>query len=321
MKKRLVVIIGFFVFVIMRAECVQPVFGEHAPSGTLRQLTVCSGGLDREFYAYIPATLSQSNAVPLVFVFHGGGGDAKGTMKLTQFNSVADKGRFMAIYPQGIGKSWNDGRETAVSQAHRDKIDDVMFFDAMLERLSAEYRIDSNRVFVTGISNGGIFAHYLAAHRAEKIAAIAPVAGGIAEPFDARFKPTHPISVLMIQGTEDLLVPFDGGKVVGRGFRNRGRIVSTEKAIKLWLEADGISGQPNKKILPDRDPTDGCRVESIVWSGGRGGSEVWLYRVEGGGHTWPGGSQYLPKTVIGRVTHDIDSQSIWDFFLTHPKGE
>jgi polyhydroxybutyrate depolymerase len=277
--------------------------------------------LDREFLLYLPASLLKDEAVPLVFVYHGGGGEAKGTMNLTKFNSVADRGKFIAIYPQGVGKSWNDGRVTKVSQAHRDEIDDVAFFDVMLERLSEDHRIDPKRVFVTGISNGGIFAHFLAARRSENVAAIAPVTGGIAEPFDRQFKPTHPVSVLMIQGTEDPLVPFDGGRIADGAGKDRGRIIGTEKAAQLWLVANGIKGQPIKKLLPDRDPIDGCRVESIVWSGGRGGSEVWLYRVEGGGHTWPGGIQYLPRAIIGRVTHDIDSQAIWDFFATHPKQE
>jgi polyhydroxybutyrate depolymerase len=103
--------------------------------------------------------------------------------------------------------------------------------------------------------------------------------------------------------------------------KDRGSIIGTEAAAALWRVANRIDDRPITRMLPDRDPTDGCRVESTVWSGGPGGVEVWLYRVEGGGHTWPAGRQYLPKRIIGRVTHDIDSASIWEFFASHPKRQ
>jgi polyhydroxybutyrate depolymerase len=285
------------------------------------RLAVPAGGRERQFLLYVPKDLPRDTAVPLLFVYHGGGGEAKGTMNLSQFNPIADQGRFIAVYPEGIGKGWNDGRSTAVSLAHRENVDDVAFFDAMLARVAEEHAIDRRRVFVTGISNGGMFAHYLAAQRSQQIAAIAPIVGGIAEPFDREFKPTHPVSVLMIQGTEDPLVPFAGGEVALPDGKDRGSIIGTEAAAALWRVANRIDGQPITRMLPDRDPTDGCRVESTVWSSGPGGVEVWLHRVEGGGHTWPAGAQYLPKRIIGRVTHDIDSASIWEFFASHPKRE
>lgn len=283
--------------------------------------TVRVGDLDREYFVHVPASLPEGEAVPLVFVYHGGGGDARGTMGLTRFNAVADREGFIAVYPQGVGRSWNDGRETDVTPANRDKVDDLSFFDAMLERISAERRIDPRRVFVTGISNGGIFSHFVAAQRSAKIAAIAPVVGGIAEPFASRFAPSHPVSVLVIQGTDDPLVPYSGGAVGFRLGRSRGTIIATDRALELWREANRIVGSPDTRLLPDRDPADGCRVEATVWSGGRGGSEVRLYRVDGGGHTWPGGPQYLPRAVIGRVTGDIDSGTIWEFFASHPRRE
>jgi polyhydroxybutyrate depolymerase len=240
-------------------------------------------------------------------------------LNLTGFHEVAAREGFLVVYPQGIGRSWNDGRITEVSQAHRERIDDLAFFDALLETLSREHRIDPARVYATGISNGGIFSHYLAAQRADKIAAIAPVVGGIAEPFDRNFRPTRPVSVLIIQGTEDPLVPYAGGKIAGGDGKDRGSVIGTERAVRLWTNANGCRPDPETSTLPDRDPQDGCRVEASMWRGGCAGSEVWLYRVEGGGHTWPGGLQYLPRFLIGRVTRDLDSQAIWEFFRSHPR--
>ncbi len=309
----LVVLLGGAVFVArlpaQRGAVVPPVM----------KLTV--GALEREYLLHVPAGLPAEQSVPLVFVFHGGSGTAAGTLGLSRFNAVADREKFLVVYPQGIGRNWNDGRVTQDSQAHRDNVDDLAFCDALLTRLSGEHRIDARRVFATGISNGGIFSHYLAANRAEKIAAIAPIVGGIADPFHQRFQPAQPVSVLIIQGSDDPLVPYAGGKIAGGDGKDRGSVIATDATVKLWLQANGCGPDPEKSTLPDRDPKDGCRTEASLWKGGRDGSEVCLYRVDGGGHTWPGGAQYLPQRIIGRVTHDFDSQAIWDFFNRHPKAK
>jgi polyhydroxybutyrate depolymerase len=287
-------------------------------AGDLSKLTV--GALTREYLLHVPADLAKDTAVPLVFVFHGGNGQAFGTMNLTKLNDVADREKFLVVYPQGIGRSWNDGRITQVSQAHRDNVDDLAFFDALLAEISKTHRVDAKRIFATGISNGGIFSHYLAANRAEKVAAIAPVVGGIAVPFNEKFKPAHPVSVLIIQGANDPLVPYDGGKIAGGDGKERGSVIATTETIKMWVAANGCAPAAGPLLLPDKDPKDECHTEVTQWKGGRGGSEVWLYLVQGGGHTWPGGIQYLPQLLIGKVTHDFGSADIWEFFKTHPKA-
>jgi polyhydroxybutyrate depolymerase len=91
-------------------------------------------------------------------------------------------------------------------------------------------------------------------------------------------------------------------------------------AVKLWREHDGCAGEPVTGELDDADAKDNCRVKWFRWSGGRNGTEVVLYKVEGGGHTWPGGPQYLPPYAIGRVCRDFDATAaIWEFFKKHPK--
>ncbi len=281
---------------------------------------VRAGGLEREYLVHVPPARPGDEALPVVLVFHGGGGNAEGTARLTGFNGVADRERFIVVYPQGIGGSWNDGRQTRVTQAHRDKVDDLAFFDALLAALSTERRIDPKRVFATGISNGGIFSHFLAARRSERIAAIAPVVGGIADPFHLQFHPARPVSVLIIQGTEDPLVPYAGGPVAGGGGgRDRGRVIATDEAVKLWVRHNGCAAEPTTRPTPDRDPRDGCVTTSFAWTRCREGTEVQLYRVDGGGHAWPSGAQYLPQSVIGRVTRDFGTDAIWRFFKEHAK--
>lgn len=289
-----------------------------SPTSTMR--TVRAGGLEREFLVHVPPALPADRAVPLVLVFHGGGGTAEGAARLTGFNDLADRDRFIVVYPQGIGRSWNDGRETQVSQARRDNVDDIAFFDALLETLSREWRIDATRVFATGISNGGIFSHFLAARRSERIAAIAPVAAGMADPFHLQFHPAAPVSVLVIQGTKDPLVPYAGGVVARGGLRDRGRVIATDAAVRLWVRHNACAAEPGTRPLPDRDPNDGCVTRAFTWTSCSDATEVELYRVEGGGHTWPSGAQYLPERVIGRVTRDFGTSAIWEFFKAHPRA-
>ncbi len=277
------------------------------------------GSLQREYLVYVPERVVLDRPVPVVFVYHGGSATARGTMRLVGFNELADEHGFIVVYPQGVGRNWNDGRQHVDSQAHRENVDDIGFFDAMMVELGKEYAVDPKRVFVTGCSNEGMFAHFLAAHRADKIAAIAPVVGGITEPFDQQFQPSAAVSVLIIQGTDDPIVPFGGGPIRFPGTKDRGRVIATEKAATRWVESNGCDPKEVKRAVPDKDPKDGCQIDASVWSDGKDRSEVWLFRLVGGGHTWPGGAQYLPRAIIGRVCHDVDSEAIWLFFQSHPK--
>jgi polyhydroxybutyrate depolymerase len=140
------------------------------------------GELDREFLIYVPKDLKSEEALPLVFVFHGGNSNAKGVMNLTQFNLVADRENAIVVYPQGFGGNWNDGRINTASQAYLEDVDDLAFFDRLLAEVSEKHAIDPKRIYLTGISNGGIFSHYVAANRSDKTAAIAAVVGGVAAP-------------------------------------------------------------------------------------------------------------------------------------------
>ncbi|HLA90995.1 MAG TPA: PHB depolymerase family esterase [Gemmatimonadaceae bacterium] len=279
-----------------------------------RALTV--DGRRRTYRLYAPPSAGRARA-PLVLVFHGGGGRRRNAESMTRFNGIAAREGFVVAYPDGYGRNWNDGRTDFDATAFREHVDDVAFVRALIADVARVTPIDPKRVFATGISNGAIFSHYLGAKLAAQIAAIAPVVGGMADPFYREFAPSEPVSVFAIQGTKDPLVPIGGGNVAGEG---RGRIIATGEAMRMWAAADGASPAPVAGRLPDRDPRDGCTVISKKWTGGRNGTEVWLYELHGAGHTWPGGSQYLPKLVVGGVCRDFDaSEAIWAFFRTHPK--
>ncbi len=271
-------------------------------------------GITRSYHLHVPPALGPAPA-PLVLVFHGGGGTGPGTERLTRFTALADREEFLVAFPEGIEKNWNDGREFTSSRAHRDHVDDVAFVTALVDAIGRAHAIDPRRVYATGISNGGIFSHYLAAHLSARIAAIAPVVGGIADPPEAWLRPEQPVSVLMLQGTRDPLVPYHGGAVAF----GRGKIIDTEEAARRWAALNG-GREPVREPLP-ADGKDRCGGLRTIYPGGRDGSEVTLVRLDGGGHTWPGGAQYLPQLLIGRVCRDFDATVlIWDFFKAHPKG-
>jgi polyhydroxybutyrate depolymerase len=271
--------------------------------------TININGTIRTYYVFIPTNLPKEQKSALVLVFHGGGGNALQMERFSKFSQLAEKEKFIAVYPESINKNWNDGREFLQS-------DDLSFVKMMLDALLKNYKIDEKRIFSTGMSNGAFFSNYLAANHSQKLAAIAPVVGGIAEPFAPQFSPKEPVSVFIIQGTDDPLVPYNGGSVA----RNRGRMISTDHTIELWTKHNQTVTDSIKGTLPDADANDGCTVETYLWAKGKNSAEVKLYKKIGGGHTWAGGIQYLPKFMIGNVCRDFDAtQAIWEFFKTHPK--
>ncbi len=279
------------------------------------------GDLERTFYLFEPKRLTRNKKVPLLFVFHGGGGNPLSMDRRLGFTKLARKEKFIVVYPAGVGGNWNDGRETKATQAHREKINDVGFVRAIIDNLSEEYPVDQDRIFATGPSNGGIFSHYVGANLSGKFAAIAPVIGGIADPFYKRFNPGEPVSVFIIQGADDKITPYDGQGEIGFGRRkNRGKIISTDAAIALWTRQNEIKTQPIAGSLPDIDSNDGCTVETYLWKNGKNNTSVKLFKLNGGGHTWAGGAQYLPKRLVGNVCRDFNATNvIWDFFKAHPK--
>ncbi|MBX7220458.1 MAG: hypothetical protein K1Y36_10975 [Blastocatellia bacterium] len=276
--------------------------------------SITVGGLERTYRLYVPKAIQKQNATPLVIVLHGGGGDGKGMVTLTHFNDVAEREKFIAVYPDGLNKSWNDGREDKPGQAD---VDDVGFISALIDKLGTEYNVDQRRIFATGMSNGGFFSNRLGCQLSNKIAAIAPVAGAFPD-FSTTplYAPAGPLPVLLINGTDDPLVLYNGGFVAG----NRGKSLSVAATVALWVKAGGCSPTPEVTLLPDT-ANDGTQARREVYNGCSHNAQVVLITVQNGGHTWPGGFQYLPQIIIGKTSRDFDaSETIWEFFRNHPKS-
>ena len=273
-------------------------------------------GLEREYILYAPSFKTEhTGRRPLLFVLHGGGGTHRGMLRLTngRFNELADRDGFFVVYPQGIDKSWNDGRSDRTSGAHRKGIDDVGFFRALIEHLTAVYPIDPERIFVSGISNGGLMSFQLGCSLPDKIRAIAAVTAQIPAAVAPLCRSESRVSLAVFNGTEDPLVPYSGGQItVFR--RQRGEVLSTDETVRIWRQKNHCNPEARIAELPDL-VDDGTRVTRIEYSQCKNESKVILYRVEGGGHTWPDGRQYLPVRQIGRTTRDINGcDEIWQFF-------
>jgi len=284
-------------------------------SAAARSRSLQVGGLARSYLLHAPSSLAAGSPAPLVVVFHGGSGSPSGVDRLTRWSALADRQGFLVAYPEGVGFHWNDGRTTVASGAGP-QADDVGFVAAMLDDIARERPLDPRRVYATGVSNGAIFAHYVGARLSARIAAIAAVAGGMADPFHVTFRPERPVSVLIIHGTKDPQIPYGGGDIQGGVL---GRILPTEEALRLWAERNGATRPPSvEELPPSNDERCGGRR---LFVNGRSATEVVLLRLEGGGHTWPGGPVgYLPERQFGRLCRDFDATAvIWDFFKGHPK--
>jgi polyhydroxybutyrate depolymerase len=278
------------------------------------------GGRERTYRLYVPPQADRAGPMPVVLVLHGGGGTGSGMETLTRggLNRLADRDGFIAVYPDGVDRHWNDGRGIQTYRAHRENIDDVGFFSALIDHLARRLSVDRGRVYSAGISNGGLMSFRLARELTSEIAAIAAVAVSMSEQIAAMRTPSRPISVLMIPGTKDPLVPWDGGDIGFAGGGKVGKALPVAEAIRYWAGHNQCPSPPAVAMEPDRDPQDGTRVRREAYGPCRDGTEVVLLAVEGGGHTWPGGWQYLPERVIGRTSRDIDANEvIWSFFKRH----
>jgi polyhydroxybutyrate depolymerase len=291
-----------------------PTRGLAAPAaGGTREGEIQHGGLRRTYTLHVPSSLNGGAPAPLVLVLHGGGGAGPSTERMTGFSDLADRRGFIAVYPNGVDRRWNDAR----GEVARQDVDDVGFLTALVEHLRRTLPIDARRVYASGISNGAMMSYRLACERSEIFAAIAPVAGAMPEPLGPRCSPSRPVSLVAISGTEDPLVLWGGGPVA----RRRGRTMSVPDSISLWTRLNGCAAPATVTQEPDRDPADGTRVRRETYEPCHEGASVVLYAVEGGGHSWPGSTRSrLPLT--GRLSRDINATDvIWSFFESHVKGK
>jgi polyhydroxybutyrate depolymerase len=280
-------------------------------AGSEPQTMEHSGRL-RGYLLHVPPQYKSVKTFPLVVVLHGGGGEAWSAEEMTGFSKLADEEDFIVVYPNGSGMhskkllTWNVGH--CCGYAMDNDVDDAGFVLALIESLEKRYSIDAQRIFVTGISNGGMLAYRLACLYSDKIAAIAPVAGAMN---DERCMPRSAVSVIAFHGTADRRVRYEGGEPEVQWDARVRKDKSVAYAMDLWARRNGCEGKPQR--------TENRKYAIDTWADGLKGAEVVLYTIKGGGHAWPGG-----KAVRYRAdepTTDVDATKVmWEFFKQHPKG-
>ncbi len=287
--------------------------------GADEKVTTTSGGVERWYYRHVPRGYDASTPTPVVVDLHGYSEGADIHLLMSELRAYGDEQGFVTITPHGTGPvpRWDTGFGSA----------DMAFIGVLLDEVEATLCVDTARVFVTGLSNGAFMTSAIACVYADRIAAVAPVAGvQAAEGCDA----SRPVPVVAFHGTADTFVAFDGGvgesvadlpnpDGSGETLGDSGLVDETAEGpsvpemVAVWAERNGCAVEPTEREVT----ADVTLVSYDCFP-----ADAQLYRIEGGGHTWPGSafSQSI-ESVVGFTTMSIDANEImWDFFVDHPLG-
>jgi polyhydroxybutyrate depolymerase len=264
---------------------------------------------------HIPKRLKRKNR-SLVLVLHAGEGSAKNIAGITkrEFNKISDQDNFIVGYPEALNEYWNDGRMDSISLSHYEDIDDVGFLEKTIDFAIDSFKVDPQYIFVAGYSNGGLMSLRLACELPGRVKGFAAVAASLAldQLVDCAMDTSS--SLLLINGTEDPIMPFGGGQVISNG-QSQGSVLSSEETINFWLKENNCTPKTTTRDVPNTDTFDETRSEKITYSGCKQGNKAVLITINNGGHTWPGGRQHLSEKEIGKTARDFDaSEEIWRFF-------
>lgn len=258
-------------------------------------------GVSRTYYLHTPKSYNRDHPMPLVLVFHGDNGSGRSISKVTRFNTLADEQGFVVAYPNAIDQKWS------LRNTSSRKVDDVAFVNALIDHLEQIRNIDRKKIYATGFSKGAILTQALACEQPNKIAAFASVAGSLPARLESNCQ-SRPVSMLAINGTNDLSVHYQGDNP-----NKQGGLISIPAMVNFWREHDQC---PSKTSVP-RTPTssDIPRLETYRYSDCRGGSEISELLVVDGGHMWPGGLSSDPNLQKFNSKLGLNaSQTIWKFF-------
>jgi len=275
-------------------------------------------GLIRNYMVHLPPAYDKGIPAPLVIYLHGGGGNMRAAY-MDGLDKMSDKHGFILAVPEGTGEvkggrlrgKWNGGKwDTGECCGDAD---DVGFISRMCDEIEANFNVDENRIYATGISNGGLMTSRLGCELADKIAAIASVASAAVM---SGCSPVSPVSVMVIHGTADPANPPDGSEP--RGIFKEGvfampyKRMTPYQLVEVWKKIAKCSDSKTAAYQ------NGC-AKCVVYNECAKRVEIELCIVQGMGHAYPGGSQYFPVESIGPVSYDISFDQIWEFFKKHPK--
>ena len=290
----------------------------------------------RPYDIHLPPGYDPARPVPVVLAIHGGGGHSRAAARTSCpggdidspdcLHAMAGREGVAVVYPNGTGsrlvprmRTWNAGGGTGDWQcvsgrACKDGVDDIAYFQALLDDLDRWVAVDPVRIYATGLSNGGAMSHRLACQMAGRIAAIAPLGGANQFAATSVCTPSRPLPVLQIHGTADPCWRYEGGKAACAQRDDTAKI-AVDESMRIWAAIDGCgpAGQPEPFASED-----GIETLRVRWAGCRDGAEVVLLRMEGGGHVWPGGWAYFREGIIGPMVAGWSAnRAILDFFRRH----
>jgi polyhydroxybutyrate depolymerase len=268
-------------------------------------------GLQRSYRIHIPKSYDASRPAPVILAFHGATDNVDFLEAHCQLNQKSETAGFIVVYPEVADPSSPDTLHfnTSAPPDGIDYPDDVAFTAKLLDDLATVVNVDKNRIFATGISNGGMMCYRLAAEMSDRIAAIAPIAAtmGLPEAY-----PKRPVPIIAFHGTADPIIPFE----TDPDAPSQSDIRSATETIDIWANIDGCPAKPRV----DRLPTTVHGVTSVsreTYGPGKDGTEVVLYVIQIGGHTWPGTPAY--KAELGLASQNISANDLmWNFFQLHP---
>ncbi len=320
-----------FSLILMLAQCKKDEIDQQV-SG-LKHETISIDGITRRYAVYIPQNYNDNYAYPIVFELHGGGiyiedmtGESGYKSPYKLWMELSDRENFIVVYPEGLpgayGKpTWNDCRADCIVNSNAD---DVHFISTLIDTLSSKYNIDQKRVYISGTSNGGFMALRLAVCLWNKITAVASVAAAMPAVSECP-EPSHPISVLFMNGTDDNHMPYNGGIIGNPPNPDHGTALSTDTSVKIWIKINQTDTIPEKYTFPDLDTSDGGIVEKFLYKNGNNGTQVVLYKINGGGHSAPSIQERyssLYERYFNKQNHDIEATNeIWMFFKDKKRTE
>ena len=267
----------------------------------------------RNYLVHLPANYDQNANIkyPLVLVLHGGFGNAYNIEEQSQFSSKSDTAKvpFIVVYPEGVKSplnisTWNAGG--CCGYAASSNVDDVGFISALLDTIEQKYLIDVNRIYASGMSNGGMMTYRLAAELNYRFAAVAPVASVMVN--ENKFEPNNAIPIIHFHSFLDNNVPIDGG--LGDGFANY-TYPPLDSILNIWANLNSCS-------IFDTVFNDNEKYLHETWTNCRDKNNIVLYVTYDGGHSWPGGT--VPRIGGDQVSKQINATDlIWDFFQQHSR--
>jgi len=291
------------------------------PAGGDYELELARPEGARSFIVHLPPDFASRAPLPLLFAFHGGGGNASGFQEYAGLDAPADTRGFAVVYPNGSGRfekrllTWNAGDCCAFAQEH--DVDDVGFALAILADLARDLPLDRTRVYATGHSNGGMMAYRLAADAATRVAAIVPVAGA---DMTRSFAPAAPVSLLHVHSVDDPRALYAGGlgpanPLTGKRIEHR----AVEAGLARWRARDGCTGAGSET---DPRAVDRHSAVLIDYAPCSSGFDVAHWRLEGPGHGWPGGGSILPERIVGPNTEVIEvAEEIFRFVAKYSRPD